>query len=207
MDKLDFSPIRFMGKNYSAWAFQFKLFVMGKDLWGHIDRCDLAPYEAEALSMWTTMDARVMTWILESIEPHLVLHLRSYKTTADMWNYLHKVYHQNSTARRFQVEYEMANFTQGSSSIEEYFSGFQNLRVDYTDIVYESVPVASLSTVQAIHETSKRDQFLMKLHPEFEIARSHLMNRHLVPSLDACLSELLREEQRIATQAGMEHRV
>ena len=46
----------------------------------------------------------------------------------------------------------------------------------------------------------------MKLQPDFEIARSNMMNRHPVPSLDACLSELLREEQRIITQASMEHR-
>ena len=32
------------------------------------------------------------------------------------------------------------------------------------------------------------------------------MNRHPFPSLDACLSELLHEEQRIVTQAAMEHR-
>ncbi|XP_068667694.1 uncharacterized protein [Aristolochia californica] len=140
------------------------------------------------------MDARVMTWILGFIEPHLVLNLRPYNTAADMWNYLHKVYHQNNTARRFQVEYEMTNFMQGRYFIEEYFFGFQNLWADYTDIIYENVPVAALSIVQAEHETSKRDQFLMKLHPEFENARSHMMNRHPVPSLVAYLSELLREE-------------
>ena len=33
-----------------------------------------------------------------------------------------------------------------------------------------------------------------------------MMNRHPVPSQNACLSELLREEQRIVTQAAMEHR-
>ena len=32
------------------------------------------------------------------------------------------------------------------------------------------------------------------------------MNRHPIPSLDACLSKLLCEEQRIVTQAAMEHR-
>ena len=101
----------------------------------------------------------------------------------------------------------MANFTQGSLSIEEYFSGFQTLWTDYSDIVYANVPVAALSAVQAVHATNKRDQFLMKLRPDFEIARSNLMNRHPVPSLDACLSELLREEQRIVTQATMEHRL
>ena len=33
-----------------------------------------------------------------------------------------------------------------------------------------------------------------------------MMNHHPVPYLDACLSELLREEQRIFTQAAIEHR-
>ena len=46
----------------------------------------------------------------------------------------------------------------------------------------------------------------MKLRPDFEIARYNLMNRHPVPSLDVCLSELLREDQRIVTQAAIEHR-
>ena len=57
-----------------------------------------------------------------------------------------------------------------------------------------------------MHATSKRDQFLMKLRPDFEIARSNLINRHPVPSLNACLSEPLREEQRIITRAAIEHR-
>lgn len=41
----------------------------------------------------------------------------------------------------------------------------------------------------------------MKLKPEFEIARARLLNRDPVPSLDVCLGELLREEQRMATQS------
>ena len=36
-----------------------------------------------------------MTWILSSVEPHLVLNLRPYKTTAAMWNYLHTIYNQD----------------------------------------------------------------------------------------------------------------
>ncbi|KAL6333165.1 hypothetical protein AAG906_028348 [Vitis piasezkii] len=171
-DKLESFPIRFTGKNYCAWEFQFKLFVKGKELWGHIDGSNPAPRDAEALSKWEIKDARVMTWILSSVEPHLVLNPRPYKTAVAMWNYLHTVYNQDNSARRFQLEYEMVNFTRESLSIEEYFSGFQTLWTDYSDIVYANVPAAALSA-------------------------SNLMNRHPVPSLDACSSELLREEQRI----------
>jgi hypothetical protein len=53
------------------------------------------------LSRRKIMDTRVMTWILSSIEPHLVLNLRPYKIDATMWNYLNKVYNQDNTARCF----------------------------------------------------------------------------------------------------------
>ena len=204
-DKLELFPIQFTGNNYSAWEFQFKLFVKGKELWGHIDGSVPAPQGAEALSKWEIQDARVMTWLLSSVKSHIVLNLRLDKTTVAMWTYLNTVYNQDNSAKRFHLEYEMANFTQGSLSVEEYFSGFQTLRADYCDIVHANVPTVALSIVQEVHATSKRDQFLMKLRLDFEIARSNMINRHLVPSLDACLSELLHEEQRIVTQAAMEH--
>jgi hypothetical protein len=80
-------------------------------LWGHINRNNPAPKDADVLSKWKIMDARVMSQILSSVEPHLVLNLRPYKIAATMLNYLNKVYDQDNTARRFQLVYEMANFT------------------------------------------------------------------------------------------------
>ncbi|KAG6776753.1 hypothetical protein POTOM_016541 [Populus tomentosa] len=44
-DKVNSFHIRFTGKNYSVWKFQFKLFVKGKELWGHIDGSTPAPQE------------------------------------------------------------------------------------------------------------------------------------------------------------------
>ena len=146
-DKLESFPIRFIGKNYSAWEFQFKLFAKGKELWGHIDGSVSAPQGAEALSKWEIHYARVMTWLLGLVESHLVLNLRPYKTVAAMWTYLNTVYNQDNSAKRFHLEYVTANFTQGSLSTEEYFSGFQTLWVDYCNIVYANVPTATLSAV------------------------------------------------------------
>ncbi|KAJ0074954.1 hypothetical protein Patl1_33820 [Pistacia atlantica] len=154
VDIVESFHIRFTSKNYSAWEFQFTLFVKEKELWSHIDGSAPAPPSVEALSKWEIKDARVMTWILSSVAPHLVLNLKPYKTAAAMWNYLNMVYNQDNSARRFQLEYEMANFTQGSLSIEEYFSGFQTLWADYSNIVYANVPAVALSAVQAVHATT-----------------------------------------------------
>lgn len=58
-------------------------------------------------------------------------------------------------------------------------------------MVYAKVPTVSLSPVQAIHEQSKCNQFLMKLHYEFEVARSNLMNRDPCRTLYVYFRELL----------------
>ncbi|KAH0740465.1 hypothetical protein KY290_033508 [Solanum tuberosum] len=192
--------VRFTGKNYSSWEFQFQLFVTGKELWGHIDGSDPAPTDTTKLGEWKIQDARVMTWILGSIDPLIVLNLRPDKTAKAMWDYLQKVYNQDNSARRFQLEYDIANYSQGGIFVQDYFSGFQNLWAEFTDIVYAKIPVESLSMIQAVHEQSKRDQFLMKLCSDFKCVRSNLMNRDPSPSLDVCFRELLREEQRLVTQ-------
>ena len=79
-----------------------------------------------------------------------------------------------------------------------------NRWAEYTDIVYEDLSNEGQIAVQQVHETTKRDQFLMKLRSDFEGIRSNLMNRAPIPSLDTCLNELLHEEQRLLTQASME---
>ena len=98
-DKLESFPIRFIGKNYLSWEFQFKLFVKGKELWGHIDGSVPAPQGAEALSKWEIHDAQVMTCLLSSVESHLVLNLRPYKTATAMWIYLNTFYNQDNYAK------------------------------------------------------------------------------------------------------------
>ena len=92
--------VRFDGKNYSAWAFQFQIFVKGKELWGHIDGTDPAPNneEKEKYVKSEVKDARIMSWILGSVEPSILLNLRPYKTSREMWEYLKKIYNQSNTA-------------------------------------------------------------------------------------------------------------
>ena len=79
-----------------------------------------------------------------------------------------------------------------------------NRLAEYIDIVYKDLSNQGQIEVQQVHQTTKRDQFLLKLTYDFEGIRSNLMNRALVPFLDICLNELLREEQCVLTQASME---
>ena len=65
---VDVIDVRLTGKNYSIWEFQFRIFVIGKKLWGHIDGSDPTTTEPTKLAQWQVKDARVMTWILASVD-------------------------------------------------------------------------------------------------------------------------------------------
>ncbi|XP_010266766.1 PREDICTED: uncharacterized protein LOC104604200 [Nelumbo nucifera] len=174
------------------------------ELWGHIDGTTPAPADATKLAEWKIKDARVMSWITGSCDSKIVLNLCPYRSAQTMREYLKKVYNQTNSARRFQLECEIVDYTQGSLSIQDYYSRFQNLWVEFSDIVCAAVSKVSLADVLVVYEISKRDQFLMKLRSDFENAHSNLMNRHPPPTLDVCFSELLREEQRLLTQTTLE---
>lgn len=149
-DKYDAFLIRFNGTNYSAWAFHFEIFVKGKDLWGHVDGRKPAPdkdIDQDGHAKWEVKDAQIMAWILGSVESNFILNLRPFKTAAGMWNHLKKLYSQTNTARRFQLEHELANLQQGSLSISDFYSSFMNLWVEYTDIIYATLPPEGLSSV------------------------------------------------------------
>ncbi|KAF8394180.1 hypothetical protein HHK36_020387 [Tetracentron sinense] len=165
----------------------------GKHLWGHIDGTDCAPNPDKSKDpvsfidgtdcapnpdkskdpvsspSWAVLDARIMSWRLGSVEPHIVTNLRPHRTAQSMWTYLKRVYHQDNDARRFQLEHAIATFQHDTLSIQDYYSGFLTLWNEYADLVTANVPVAALSIIQKLHKTSHRDQFLMKLCPNLNL--------------------------------------
>ena len=67
-----------------------------------------------------------------------------------MWEYLKKVYHQGNSARQYQLELEIAQYSQGTSSIQNYYSGFLNLWAEYDEIKYAKVSDATLLEIQQL---------------------------------------------------------
>jgi len=208
-DKFDVLFVRLNEKNYSTWAFQLEIFVKGNELWGHVDGTDPAPNKTthkDAHAKWEANNAQVMAVIIRSVDPNIFLNLRPFATTAKMWEYLKTNYSQNNSAREFQLEHEISVYRHESLSISELYFHFMNLWAEYTGIVYKDLSVERQTVVQTFNESTKRDQFLMKLRFDFEGIQTNVMNKAIVPSLDECLNDLLREEQRLLTQATMDQK-
>eukprot|EP00268_Persea_americana_P051746 TRINITY_DN5737_c0_g1_i1.p1 TRINITY_DN5737_c0_g1~~TRINITY_DN5737_c0_g1_i1.p1 ORF type:complete len:136 (+),score=8.19 TRINITY_DN5737_c0_g1_i1:767-1174(+) len=84
MEKSEVTLIRFTGKNYPAWSFQFQIYLKAKELWGYISGSDPKPTEDKKISSWLTKDAKIKSWILGSIKPHLIMNLKPYPTSKDV---------------------------------------------------------------------------------------------------------------------------
>jgi hypothetical protein len=134
------SIVRFNGKNYASWEFQFRMFVKGKELWGHLDGSSKAPTDPKELGSWEGKDVKIASWLLSSVEPYMVNNLRGFTTAKTMWDYLRRIYYQNNSARKFQLELDIGNYRQGNLSIEQFYSGFINLWSDYSGLVHSQVP-------------------------------------------------------------------
>jgi hypothetical protein len=58
-DKFDVFMIRFNSKNYSTWAFHFRIFIKGKELWWQVNGSNLAPdktKDTDKHSKWEVKD-------------------------------------------------------------------------------------------------------------------------------------------------------
>ena len=87
MEQGDIKLIKFNGKNYTTWAFQFQIYLKGIELWGHVDGFDPKPNDdTKAVVKWEVKDAQIMTGLLGSVDPQYILNLRPYKTAKGMWD-------------------------------------------------------------------------------------------------------------------------
>lgn len=138
------------------------------------------------------------------MEPQIILSLRLHKSIKAIWDYLTQVYNQDKNVTRFQMELGIENYTQGDLTIQEYYSRFMTLWNDYSNLVIAKMSNEEVLAINKVHKISQKDQFMMKLGPEYKVVRISLVNRDPDPILAACFRELLCEEQPLNTQHTME---
>lgn len=103
MDKTDLIPIKLNGKNYLQWSFHLVNFV-GHGLLGILDGTDSTPESKEqgsantadptsksanekALGTWRQNNAKVVTWIINSVDSSISLSLQDFSKASDMWTH------------------------------------------------------------------------------------------------------------------------
>lgn len=58
-----------------------------------------------------------------------------------------RIYNRDNSGKYFQLEYELAEYSQGDKSIREYYFGFMNLWTELTNMTGANVPDDSLVAI------------------------------------------------------------
>ena len=84
----------------------------------------------------------MISYLLGTIDPHLITNLRCFTTAHAMWAYLHHIYHQDHSARKFQLE--ISSYSQGNLTAEQFYSDFINIWSEYFAIVHANILTVAL---------------------------------------------------------------
>ncbi|WVZ07023.1 hypothetical protein V8G54_020369 [Vigna mungo] len=125
---------------------------------GHVDGTSPTSKANKELRTWDAEDARILSWILGSIEPHAVGNLGSFSTEKEIWKFLKLIYNDNNSVGHFQLELEVGNFIQGNLSLSTTIQVSEFCGLNILILTMQKYPRGHCQTVQ---EENKRDQFLI----------------------------------------------
>ena len=170
MEKSEVIQTKLTGaKNYAGWSFQLRHFVQGQGLTEFLDSSSTEPTQDKAKAKWIQSNSKVVNWILNSIDPSIILSLQSYSTAYDMWSHLKKIYHQTNKARKYYIDTELAKYCQGDKMVQEYYNGFLILWQEKDSMVLDTMSIAMRPEAIKLQEESHISQFLMNLRPNLSL--------------------------------------
>ncbi|CAN1246597.1 hypothetical protein LINGRAPRIM_LOCUS3205 [Linum grandiflorum] len=119
--KTDAVSVKFNGKNFALWEFQFRVFVQGRRLLSILDGSTKEPAEGTTVKGFTSASA--------------------------MWKHLSELYTQTSASRKFDIEYEIASLQQGDRDISSYYEADVTLWTEHDLLTASLVSSAASSEV------------------------------------------------------------
>uniref|UniRef100_A0A3Q7GIY7 CCHC-type domain-containing protein n=1 Tax=Solanum lycopersicum TaxID=4081 RepID=A0A3Q7GIY7_SOLLC len=122
-----------------------------------------------------------------------------------MWSHLHTLGNQQNLAREFELERLLAESIQGDKNVFCFYFVLFTLWAEQDRVFYGSIPAGGLKDFMTMMKRTRTVQFLMKLRPEFEHLRASILNRERLPALEVVVSEVLREETQMSSQASMKN--
>ncbi|KAF2283065.1 hypothetical protein GH714_043724 [Hevea brasiliensis] len=166
-------------------------------------RRTLEPTDDKEKAKWRVNNARVITWILNSVEKDIALSLRPFSTANEIWVHLQKLYSQPNHARLFEIEYEIARINQDDRDVWTFYFELIGLWTELDMVSMSLVDKSAYADLKKERDKNRVLQFLVKLRPEFENIRATIVN-HGITDFDLVLGELLREETQVQTQANLD---
>jgi len=92
-DSLQSVSVRLDGKNYLYWSYVMRNFLEGKKMRGYISGTYVISKNTEEgdpvlIDTWEANNAKIITWINNSVEHSIGTQLAKYETVNEVWDHL-----------------------------------------------------------------------------------------------------------------------
>ena len=90
---------------------------------------------------WARCNDIVVSWIINCISPKIATSMMYHKTAKEVWKKLQTMFSQGNGPRIYQLQKDLASFSQGELSVSDYFTSLSILWDEIQN--YEPLPLCS----------------------------------------------------------------
>lgn len=191
--------------NYKSWASATELALRGRNKLGFVlGTCTKPTNNENKAQLWDRADDVVQSWLLASVSKSIYASHVLSKSAYEVWSDLKETYEKLYGSVIFNVYQKINAFTQGNSSLSEYFDKLSALWKEFDSLTNLSPCTCDASKKISDHSDQiKLMQFLMGLESSFSQVRSNILLREPLPSVKMAFSICSREEsQKISSSTG-----
>ena len=119
------------GENYPTWARSMERALRIKSkLWlidGSVSLTSAMEKVPILVQSWARCNDIVVSWIINCVSPRIATSMVYRKTAKEVWNNLQNMFSQGNGPSVYQLQKDLASFSQGELSMTEYFTNLSIL--------------------------------------------------------------------------------
>jgi hypothetical protein len=208
------TQVQLRGENYDEWSKAVKTSLRARRKWGFIDGTIKKPEEESSkIDDWWTVQAMLVSWILNTVEPSLRTTMSYFETAKELWDDIKERFDVVNGPRVQQLKSELAQCKQGGLSMVSYYGKLKSLWDDLANYeqaltcTYKGCTCDIQTKLEKRREEERCHVFLMGLDDGmYGTVRSNLLATDPMPSLNKMYSILVKEERMRSITRGKEER-
>ncbi|GAU34891.1 hypothetical protein TSUD_144220 [Trifolium subterraneum] len=209
------TQVQLRGENYDEWAKAIRTSLRARRKWGFVEGTVKQPDEnSPEMEDWWTVQAMVVSWILNTIEASLRSTISYMENAKELWDDIKDRLSVVNGPRIQQLKSELASCKQEGMTMVNYYGKLKALWDELGN--YQQIPICTCkgctcdikTKLEKRREEEKVHQFLMGLDDVlYGTTRSSLLATDPLPSLNRVYATLIQEERVKTIARSKEERI
>ncbi|XP_057456379.1 uncharacterized protein LOC130747451 [Lotus japonicus] len=194
--------------NYQMWTRSMRRALSAKNKFRFVDGSIPVPEADHPLYFaWERCNNLIHTWIMNSVSSSIAQNLVYIENVIDVWNELKERFSQVDLIRISELQSEISNLRQGSSTITDFFTELKTLWEEIDG--FRPLPICICNARCPCQGNAKiyKDQdyiirFLTGLNEEFATVRSQILLMKPLPTLNEVFSMVIQQKRQSGASLG-----